>query len=101
MSFIFPVYEDGKRHMASLFGGATAPWDDPDGKAMQKAAIRKFQTACAEYHADVALTNHTAFDNGLERIAYSQVRMKHLPNIYIIGENGVQNFLRVYEKILE
>lgn len=45
---------------------------------------------------DVALSNHTAVDNGLERIAYSKKRMSYMPNIYIIGQDGFQKFRQVF-----
>lgn len=101
MSFIFPVVENDKMHIASLFGGATAPWNDKAAQKIQLESIEKFKSAAKKYHSDVALTNHTAFDNGLERIAYSKKRMCYLPNIYIIGESGVQQFCDVYRKIAE
>lgn len=101
MSFIFPVTENSKVHIASLFGGATAPWNDPAGKKLQLQSVDKFKKAAKEYHADVALTNHTTFDNGLERIAYSKKRMSYLPNIYILGKNGVQRFCDVYRKVAQ
>lgn len=101
MSFFFPVTENGVSYMAGLFGGATAPWNDPEGKAQQLRSVEKFKQAAADYHAEVALTNHTAFDSGLTRIAYSQSRMKHLPNIYLLGERGVQRFCEVYRKVTE
>lgn len=101
MSFFFPVTENGERHMTALFGGATAPWNDVNGKEIQLSSIEKFMNKAAEYHADVALTNHTAFDSGLERIAYSAERMAHLPNIYILGESGVQKFCEVFRKAAE
>lgn len=53
-----------------------------------------------EKGCDVALTNHTAFDCGLERIAYSRARIAHLPNIYILGTAGVLDFCRFFERIL-
>ena len=101
MSLIFPVTECGKTHTACLFGGATAPWNDSAGKAIQLQSVEKFKKAAAQYHADVALTNHIAFDNGLERIAYSRKRMTYLPNIYILGEDGAQDFLEVFRKVAE
>ena len=101
MSFFFPVTENGVTHTAGLFGGATAPWNDPTGKERQLQSVERFKAAAAACHADVALTNHTAFDSGLARIAYSKSRMKHLPNIYILGERGVQQFCEVFRKVAE
>ena len=96
MSFIFPVHENGNEHTACLFGGATAPWGDENGKEMQKNSAVKFMKAASAHHCDVALTNHTAFDAGLERIAYSRARLSYLPNAYVLGEDGVQKFCEVY-----
>ena len=96
MSFIFPVSENGEKHMACLFGGATAPWGDETGKRIQRQSVLKFMNAAADAHCDVALTNHTAFDLGLERIAYSRARLSYMPNIYILGEAGVQKFCKVF-----
>jgi Zn-dependent hydrolases, including glyoxylases len=101
MSFIFPVTENGETHIAALFGGATAPWNNPDGKSVQLQSIEKFKKISLQNHADVALTNHTAFDQGAERIAYSRNRMRHMPNIYILGEDGVQKFYDVYRIVAE
>ena len=101
MSFIFPVCENGEKHMACLFGGATAPWNDKTGKRLQRQSVLKFKDAAAEYRCDVALTNHTAFDIGLERIAYSRSRLSYMPNIYILGENGVQNFCEGFLAVAE
>ena len=101
LSFIFPVHENGEKHMACLFGGATPPRGDENGRELQRQSINKFTRIAGERDCDVALTNHTAFDCGLERIAYSRARISHLPNIYILGKDGVQEFCRVFERILQ
>ncbi len=101
MSFIFPVYDNGEKHIASLFGGATPPWDNDSKKELQKQSVLKFMKVASDRHCDVALTNHTAFDNGLQRISYSKSRMSYLPNIYVLGEKGVQDFCKVYLAVAE
>ena len=87
--------------MACLFGGATAPWGDENGKRLQRQSVLKFMNVAADAHCDVALTNHTAFDIGLERIAYSRARLSYMPNIYILGEAGVQKFCEVFLNVAE
>lgn len=101
MSFLFPVYENGEKHVAALFGGATPAWGDALAKPIQRDSVDKFTKASRAAHADVALTNHTAFDNGQARIAYSRERLAYMPNIYVIGEEGVAKFLDVFRKIAE
>ena len=87
--------------MACLFGGATPPWGDEDGRELQRKSLKKFMEIVWEKKCDIALTNHTVFDCGLERIEYSRARISHLPNIYIIGKDGVLDFCRVFERILQ
>lgn len=99
MSFIFPVHEGGEKHMAALFGGATPPWGDEEGKQKQLEAVDIFQASVKEYNVDVVLTNHTAFDNGIERIAYGRTRMSHMPNIYILGKEGAVRFCEVFRRV--
>lgn len=101
MSYIFPVLERGEKHMACLFGGATPPWGDEAGKVIQKRSVAKFMKAAEENRCDVALVNHTAFDAGIERIAYSRARMSYLPNIYVLGEDGVQKFCEVFNTVAQ
>lgn len=48
---------------------------------------------------DVALSNHTVVDNGLERIMYSKVRMDYMPNIYIIWQDGFQRYCEVFRNL--
>ncbi|MGI6766803.1 MAG: MBL fold metallo-hydrolase [Lentihominibacter sp.] len=101
MSFFFPVYDLGEKHMAGLFGGAVIPSGDEARKLLQKRSVAKFMDVAKSCNCDVALSNHTAFDNGLARIEYSRSRMSHLPNIYILGEAGVQKFCEAYIRIVE
>lgn len=48
---------------------------------------------------DVALSNHTTVDNGLERILYSKTRMDYMSNIYIIGQDGFENYCQVFRTL--
>lgn len=99
LSYIFPVHENGEEHMAAVFGGATPPWNSTDGAKEYLRSVVYFKECTKKQHADVMLCNHTAFDNGQERIAYSKKRLSYLPNIYVIGEDGVQKFFDVFETL--
>jgi metallo-beta-lactamase class B len=95
LSYIFPVKEDGKIHMAALWGGTTPPWTKNEVKQYLKS-LDYFINEAMNKKVDVALSNHTALDNGLERIAYSKKRMSYMPNIYVIGQDGFQKFCQVF-----
>lgn len=96
LSYIFPVKENGRTHMAALWGGATPP-RSRNGVMQYKKSLKYFINEAMSKKVDVALSNHTSVDNGLERINYSQKRMSYMPNIYIIGQAGVRNFCQVFE----
>lgn len=98
LSYIFPVRENHKTHMAALWGGATPPWTK-DGVKQYLNSLNYFMKEAMDKKVDVALSNHTAVDNGLERIAYSKKRMEYMPNIYVIGQEGFQKFCQVYRSM--
>ena len=95
LSYIFPVTENGETHTAALWGGTTPPWTKAETVQYLKS-LDYFIDAAKHKNADVALSNHTAIDNGLERIAYSRKRLAYMPNIYIIGLDGFQKYCQVF-----
>ncbi len=96
MSFIFPVKENGIEHMAALWGGTTPPGTKTEVRHYLKS-LDYFINAAMLKNVDVALSNHTSIDNGLERIAYSQKRYSYMPNIYIIGSDGFRRYCQVFQ----
>lgn len=99
LSYIFPVYENGEKHIAALVGGATPPWGNADGTKQHIESLEYFRKESLNAGADVILCNHTAFDNGSERIAYSAKRLSYLPNIYILSREKAENFFDMFGKI--
>ena len=98
LSYMFPVKEKGKMHMAALWGGTTPPWTKNEVKQYLKSLDYFISEAICK-KVDVALSNHTAIDNGLERIMYSKKRLDYMPNIYIVGQDGFQNYCQVFRKL--
>jgi len=98
LSYIFPVKENGEDHMAALWGGTTPPWAKAQVRQYLKS-LEYFVDASISKSVDVALSNHTAIDNGLERIAYSRKRLAYMPNIYIIGSDGFQKYCQVFRTL--
>lgn len=98
LSYIFNVEENGVEHMAALWGGSTPPVILSDIVTYLKS-LDHFIAAAERWHVDVALSNHTAMDQGLQRIAYSQDRFSYMPNIYIIGEQGFRNYCQLFRNL--
>lgn len=98
LSYIFPVKEDGKIYMAALWGGTTPPRTKNEVIQYLKS-LDYFISEAMRKKVNVALSNHTAVDNGLERIMYSKTRMDYMPNIYIMGQDGFQNYCQVFRTL--
>lgn len=98
LSYMFQVKEDEKTYMAALWGGTTPPWTK-DGIKQYLDSLDYFISKAKSKNVEVALSNHTAIDNGLERIEYSKKRLSYMPNIYIIGENGFLNYCKVFKTL--
>ncbi len=81
--------------MAALWGGTTPP-KTYDGIIQYLKSLEYFIEKANEKQVDVALSNHTAVDNGLERIVYSKARMSYMPNIYVVGQDGFQKYCQVF-----
>ena len=79
----------------SVLGGVVPP-RTKQGVIQYLKSLDYFLEKSAEKQVDVALSNHTAVDNGLERIAYSKARMNYMPNIYVIGQEGFKKYSQVF-----
>lgn len=98
LSYIFNVTENGKEYKAALWGGSTPPSSICDIAAYMKS-LDYFIEQTEKHNVEVVLSNHTAFDNGIERIKYSQKRMSYMPNIYVIGQNNVKKYFQVFKNL--
>ncbi|MCQ4638228.1 MBL fold metallo-hydrolase [Anaerovorax odorimutans] len=98
LSFIFPVTEEGKVYQAALWGGSNPPGDLASVTCYLRS-LDHFLKKAEEKNVSVALSNHTALDNGLERIAYSQKRMSYMPNIYLVGQTGFRKYCQLFRNL--
>lgn len=100
LSYIFSVKEGEALHTAALWGGTTPPWTKDEVKQYLQS-LDYFIKEAIDKNVDVALSNHIAVDNGMERIRYAKARMDYMPNIYIIGQEGFYNFCQVFRTLSE
>lgn len=98
LSYIFSVKEGKELHTAALFGETTPPWTKNEVKQYLES-LDYFINEAKCKKVDVALSNHIAIDNGMERIMYSNARMDYMPNIYVIGQDGFLDFCQVFRTL--
>ncbi|MDO5547985.1 MAG: MBL fold metallo-hydrolase [Eubacteriales bacterium] len=99
LSYIFPVTEDGVSYPAALWGGATPPFQGDPTEYLR--SLEYFTEAMKKEHVEVILCNHTIFDNGVEKIAYSRKRLSYMPNLYLLGEEKSLAFCEVFRTLGE
>ena len=95
MAFIFPVTDNGKRHMAALFGGTIlSPADRFPASLFEQYSnsIQHFESVAREMQADVELENHPIMDGTFDKMAALKNRKPEQPNPFVVGEEGVEKF---------
>lgn len=98
LSFIFNVNEDGQEHMAGLWGGSNPP-ENIANIILYMQSLDHFMDMAERKNVEIALSNHTSLDEGLERIAYSKKRMSYMPNIYLIGRDGFRKYCQLFRNL--
>lgn len=90
ISLIFPVYDQGKKHLVSLWGGTGLNYG-PDKTRIQSytnAATRFGEIAKAQ-GVDVFLSNHPRRDGSAEKFMQMHGRDKSAPHPFVQGQDAV------------
>ncbi len=99
MGFIFPVTDNGRTHVAALFGGA---WLTPqilsdEALATFLQSVERFKGATKAAGVDVLLQNHMLMDPIQPKLDSLAKRAKGEPNPFVVGVDEYQTFLGVME----
>jgi metallo-beta-lactamase class B len=104
ISTVLPVHDNGKPHVAALWGGTLFNFkDSPDDprdarlKVYAESAVH-FREVARKANADILLSNHTAYDGTTVKLPALAGRKPGQPNPYVIGTDAVQRYLRVAEE---
>jgi metallo-beta-lactamase class B len=103
MSTIVPVKDNGKPHVAALWGGTgfnfTITPERPASHWFDAyiASARRFREAAAKAGADVFLSNHPSWDGSNDKMARLAARKAGEPHPYVIGAKSVQNYFTIAE----
>ena len=94
MSFIFPVTDEGRPHMASLWGGTGLNYGVNMFTYLK--SVDKFELACADYRVDVEISNHPPVDNGIERLNVVRNITNGVPNPFVIGQENMHYYFNKF-----
>jgi metallo-beta-lactamase class B len=103
MSTILPVKDNGKPHVAALWGGTgfnfTLTAERPGSYWFDAyiASAQAFREAAAKAGADVFLSNHPSWDGSNDKMARLAKRQAGDPHPYVVGAKAVQSYFTVAE----
>jgi metallo-beta-lactamase class B len=103
MSTIFPVTDNGVRHVAALWGGTgfnfTITPERPASHWFDAyiASARRFREAAAKAGADVFLSNHPSWDGSNDKMAKLAARKADAPHPYVVGAKALQSYFTIAE----
>lgn len=94
LSFILPVYDDGRPMHAALWGGTSLPADDKL-KLAYRDSLDRFKAFTDAYEVDAELCGHPFMDTGLERMAVLNNRVLGVPNPFAIGREAYLRYAQM------
>ena len=97
MGFIFPVKDNGRTHMAALYGGTIltpGPISD-EGLATYLKSVAHFREETTKAKVDVELQNHPLMDPIQVKLDKLAARRTGDPNPFVVGPENYQKFLDV------
>lgn len=94
-SFIFTVYDEGRPHIAALWGGTGVPME-MENRVILLNSCEKFSEITLDKRVEVALSAHPFVDNSVEKLALIRSIFDGVPNPYVMGVEGYRRFERMY-----
>jgi len=100
LAFIFPVTDNGKRHMVALMGafiwnGAGAANSVYEHQIQLADHVAEF---ARKMHVDVEISDHNTWDGFAAKLAKLKERQAGDPNPFVVGEEGYQRLLKIVDE---
>jgi len=91
VSLIFPVYHEGERHMAALWGGTGLNYGPVVSRIQSYSeAAERFRRHAQDAGVDVFLSNHPTRDGSAQRLKALENHQQGQPHPFVIGEETAQ-----------
>ena len=97
ISILIPVKDNGKPHLAALWGGTGLNADRESLQSYIRSAQR-FSDIVRQTGADMILSNHTDWDRSKVNLPMLAKRTPGSPNPYVVGNESVRRYLKVAEE---
>ena len=97
LSVVIPVRENGRTHLAALWGGTGLNADRDSLEAYIRSAQR-FDDIVRQAGADIILSNHTDWDGSKVNLPRLATHAAGSPNPYVVGNEAARRYLKVAEE---
>ena len=97
ISALIPVKDNGKPHLAALWGGTGLNADRESLQSYIRSAQR-FSDIVRQAGADMIVSNHTDWDRSKVNLPLLARRAPGSPNPYVVGNESVRRYLKVAEE---
>ena len=97
ISFLIPVKDNGKPHLAAMWGGTGLNADRESIQNYIKSAQR-FSDVARQAGADMILSNHTDWDGSKIKLPAMAKRAPGTPSPYVVGNESVRRYMKVAEE---
>jgi metallo-beta-lactamase class B len=97
LSGVIPVRDNGRRHVAALWGGTGLNADRASLEQYVQSA-RRFDQIVQQAGADIILSNHTDWDGSKLYLPQLAKRPPATANPYVVGNAAVRRYLKVAEE---
>jgi len=103
LGFIFPVKDQGKTHMAGIFGGAILITRAAKDEELEqyRHSIAHFKEEAKRMKVDVELKDSPLTDGQNEKLERLKARQKSQPNPFVVGQARYLKFLDVMTACLD
>lgn len=102
LALIFPVTDNGKAHMAAIYGSAPLRADrlKPDGLVQEIDSWKKFAAVAKRMKVDVELQNHPLFDNMPAKLQALAARQSGQPHPFVVGAASYARYVATVQACL-
>jgi metallo-beta-lactamase class B len=97
ISVLIPVKDNGRPHLAALWGG-TGLNADRDSLTKYVASAQRFSDIARQAGADIVFSNHTDWDRSKINLPLLAKRGPGSPNPYVVGNDNVRRYLKIAEE---
>lgn len=98
LSFLIPVRDEGRPHMAALWGGTGLP-RDPALLTEYLRSAQRFTQLCDQYQVDVEIATHPFVDNSVERFEVVRNIFDGVANPYVIGREACRRYEDMFTQL--